>query len=624
MTIPTLALAVRVMAAAPAPGQWTEQQAAEWYDQQPWLFGFNFVPSTAVNDTEMWQNETFDPATIDRELAWAEGLGYNSCRVFVQYIVWKADPAGLKKRFTQLLEIADKHQLRVMPVLFDDCAFDANRDPYLGKQDDPIPGTSNARWVPSPGLKLVTDQSAWPDLEKYVKDMVGAFKDDKRIVLWDLYNEPGNSGMANKSLPLVEATFAWARQMKPAQPLTIGVWGGPKEISERQIDLSDILSFHFYGDNKGMKARIDDFKTHQRPVLCTEWMARTMGAKYETELPLFKEAKVGCYNWGMVNGRTQCQYPWGSPKDAPEPPVWFHDLLRRDGSPKNPDEVTFIRNFTRAPGVNRLKPLFDFPVRDTSVCVGPEAYYLTGTTGAPKWWTNNDGIEIWKSTDLKTWEKVGLVWSFAKNMMPWQKPWGGGSQAVWAPEMHYLKGNFWISYTACGSSLLKSTTGKPEGPYQDVRKDTPLCGEIDASLYQDDDGKVYYVWQNGKISLMNDDMTALVGETKLLVPANAPQVGFEGAFIFKENGRYYLSCADVTDGRYHCYVASSKNLMGPYGNRYLAIPHGGHNMFFKDKEGKWWSTFFGWQGDPPFAERPAILRIEFGLDGEPRPMPNRD
>jgi beta-xylosidase len=157
----------------------------------------------------------------------------------------------------------------------------------------------------------------------------------------------------------------------------------------------------------------------------------------------------------------------------------------------------------------------------------------------------------------------------------------------------------------------------------DIKKDGPLTGEIDASLFQDDDGKVYFIYQNGKIARMKDDMTGLAGEPKLLKPANAPQVGFEGAFLFKANGRYYLSCADFTDGRYHCYVASSKNLMGPYGDRYLAIPHGGHNTFFKDKNGGWWSTFFGNDDDAAFKERAGILPIVFGLDGQPRPVPVR-
>lgn len=602
------------------PAKWTEQQANAWYEKQPWIFGFNFVPSTAVNDTEIWQKETFDPKTIDRELAWAEGLGYTSCRVFVQYIVWKADPKGLKQRFTQFLEIAAKHRISVMPVLFDDCAFDANRDPYLGKQDDPIPGTSNARWVPSPGHKLVADKSAWPDLEKYISDMVGSFKNDKRIVIWDLYNEPGGG-----SLALVEASFDWARKAKPSQPLTIGVWGGPKDVSDKQLELSDVISYHFYGDNAGMKGRIAEFKKFGRPVICTEWMARTLGAKYETELPLFKQEKVACYNWGLVNGRTQTQYPWGSPKDAPEPKVWFHDLLRGDGSPWNAGEVAFIRKFANAPSVNRLKPAFDFPVRDTCVCLGPDkVYYLIGTTGAPTWWQTNEGIRMWKSKDLKTWEPMGLVWSFTKDKT-WQEK-RGDNQAIWAPEVHYFKNTYWMTYCVNygGTGILKSTTGKPEGPYVDIKKDGPLTGEIDASLFADNDGKVYFVYQNGKIARMKDDMSGLAEEPKLLKPANAPQVGFEGAFVFKANGRYYLSCADFTEGRYHCYVASAKSLFGPYGDRYLAIPHGGHNTFFADTKGAWWSTFFGNDGDAPFTERPGILRVEFGLDGEPRPVPIRD
>jgi len=622
--IADVALAQPAAPAASVRTPMTEEEARQWYDRQPWLMGFNFVPSTAVNDTEMWQAETFDPKTIDRELAWAEGLGYNSCRVFIQYIVWKQDPKGLKDRFDQFLSIAEKHKISVMPVLFDDCAFDAGRDPYPGKQEDPVPGTSIARWVPSPGLRLVTDRSAWPELEKYVKDMVGTFGNDKRIVLWDLYNEPGNSGMGNKSLPLVEAVFDWARQAKPSQPLTVGVWGGTKELSDRQIELSDVISFHFYGNNAGMQKRIADLRKHGRPVLCTEWMARTTGSKYETELPLLKQEKVGCYNWGLVNGRTQCQYPWGSPKDAPEPKVWFHDLLRRDGVPKNPDEVAFIRKFTHAPGTNRLQPLFDFPVRDTSVCLGPdETYYLIGTTGAPAWWKTNEGIRMWKSKDLKTWEPLGLVWSFEKDMT-WQKK-RGENQAIWAPEIHFFNKTFWIAYCVNygGTGILKSSTGKPEGPYVDIKPDGPLTGEIDASLFRDDDGKVYFVYQNGKIARLKDNMSGLAEEPRFLKPANAGRVGFEGAFLFKANNRYYLSCADFIDDRYHCYVASSKDLYGPYGDRYLAVPHGGHNMFFMDKDGNWWSTFFGNDGDAPFREKPGLLRIEFGLDGEPRPVPIR-
>lgn len=606
-----------------AAERWPAARACAWQAEQPWLVGFNFVPSTAVNDTEMWQAETFDPVTIDRELAWAQGLGFNSCRVFVQYIVWKQDPRAFRKRFQQFLEMADRHGLRVMPVLFDDCAFDRNRDPYPGKQDDPVPGMHNTRWVPSPGLKLVTDPAAWPDLERYIKDLVGTFRKDRRIVAWDLYNEPGNSGLGNRSLPLVEATFRWAREARPTQPLTAGVWGAPKEISERQMELSDVISFHFYGHADGLRARIADHQRHGRPVICTEWMARTMGSRVEKDLSIFKQAQVGCYNWGLVNGRTQCQFPWGSRAGSPpDPEVWFHDLLRPCGTPRYPAEAAALRKITGAAGINRLQPLFDFPVRDTSVCAGPDGtYYLTGTTGAPTWWKTNEGIRMWKSKDLKTWEPMGLVWSF-ENDLTWQVL-KGDKQAIWAPEVHYFNGTFWIPYCVNygGTGILKSASGRAEGPYVDVKADGPLTGEIDASLFRDDDGKVYFVHQNGKIARLKDDLTGLAGSPVLLKPSNAEQVGFEGAFVFKANGRYFLSCADFVDGRYHAYVASADRLLGPYGPRYLAVPHGGHNAYFADRQGNWWSTFFGNDGDAPFRERPGLLRITFGLDGEPRPLP---
>jgi hypothetical protein len=332
----------------PVPGLWTAERAWEWYKQQPWIVGFNFVPSTACNTTELWQQETFDMPTIDRELGWAAKLGFNSCRVFVQYLVWKNDPAGLKKRLDTFLSIASKHGLSTTFVLFDDCAFGkpAQTEPFLGKQRDPIPGMILPSWTPSPGIKAVVDPSVRPDLEKYVKDIVGTFAQDKRVLFWDLYNEPGNSSLGNKSLPLVEETFAWARAAKPTQPLTIGVWGAPPEISRCQLELSDVISFHIYGNDTTLRNRIADCKKHLRPVINTEWMARPLGSRWETDLPLFKQEAVGCYNWGLVNGRIQCQFSWDSKPGSPEPKVWFHDLFHGDGRPYDAAEHEVIRKTT--------------------------------------------------------------------------------------------------------------------------------------------------------------------------------------------------------------------------------------------------------------------------------------
>ncbi len=222
---------------------WSTEKAWKWYTSLRPIRGCNYLPRTAVNDTEMWQSETFDPKTIDQELGWAEETGYNSLRVFLQYLVWEHDPDAFKKRIDEFLAIANKHGLTVTFVLFDDCAF-AGREPYLGKQEDPVPGVHNSGWVPSPGHNRVIDKRYWPKLNGYVTDLVGSYGGDPRVLAWDLYNEPANSGTNQESMPLVEAAFNWARLARPLQPLTVGVLEWDSSMSELIMKLSDIVSFH--------------------------------------------------------------------------------------------------------------------------------------------------------------------------------------------------------------------------------------------------------------------------------------------------------------------------------------------------------------------------------------------
>lgn len=333
----------------PAAGKWPADKAWEWYRKQPWIVGCNFLPSTAVNDVEMWQAETFDPKTIDRELKMAHDIGFNSVRIFLNYVVWKADPDGLKRRFGEFLEIAARHDISVMPIFFDDCAF-AGKEPQLGKQDDPVPGVHNSGWVPSPGKSRIRDRNVWPDLEKYVKDIVGKFGNDPRILIWDLYNEPGNDGMGEESRPLMEAAFVWTRAMKPIQPITTGAWADfNAPLQRRMIELSDIVSFHGYDAPPGIEAKLAICEKEGRPVICTEWLLRQHNNTFQTLLPLFQERKVGCYNWGLVAGRTQTYYHGGSPKDTPEPAVWQHDIFRHDGTPYQADEIALIKRLAARP-----------------------------------------------------------------------------------------------------------------------------------------------------------------------------------------------------------------------------------------------------------------------------------
>jgi hypothetical protein len=319
--------------------RWTADKANAWYEEQPWLVGCNFIPSSAINQLEMWQEDTFNPETIDRELGWASGIGLNSVRVYLHDLAWQAAPDGLKKRIERYLEIAESHGISTVFVLFDDCW---NEDPRIGPQPTPIPGVHNSGWLQSPGKEVVNSPESWETLERYVKDVVGSFAKDKRIVFWDLYNEPGNSGQGPKSLPLLKKTFEWAREAGPTQPLTAGLWFDNKELNDFQIEASDIITFHNYNDIESLTAQVHDLKKHGRPVICTEWLRRNEGSVFASHLPFFRTERVGCYNWGLVTGKTQTMYPWGSKEGAPEPEVWFHDLLRKDGTPFDPEEIAMI------------------------------------------------------------------------------------------------------------------------------------------------------------------------------------------------------------------------------------------------------------------------------------------
>jgi hypothetical protein len=323
---------------------WSPAKAWIWYKNHTPIRGCNYLPRTAVNDTEMWQSETFDPRTMDQELGWAEQSGYNSLRVFLQYIVWEQEPDAFKKRIDDFLAIAKKHSLTVTFVLFDDCAF-AGKDPYLGKQEDPVPGVHNSGWVPSPGRRRVIDRRYWPKLKEYVTDLVGAYGGDPRVLAWDLYNEPGNSGMGEKSEALVNAAFDWARLARPSQPLTVGVWEPNSSMLGPIMELSDIVSFHGYGPPKDMTAIIEICRKVGRPVVCTEWLRRQVGCTFAAILPIFAKYDVGWYNWGLVAGRTQTYMSWGSKEGDPMPRVWQHDMFHPDGAPYDPAEINLIRHW---------------------------------------------------------------------------------------------------------------------------------------------------------------------------------------------------------------------------------------------------------------------------------------
>jgi len=352
--------ATRWTAPAPAPARWTEQAANDWYAKQPWLVGSNYIPATAINELEMWQADTFDPKRIDTELGWAESIGFNTMRVFLHDLLWQRDAKGFQKRIDTFLNICERHHIKPLLVIFDS-VWDP--DPKLGKQRAPTPGVHNSGWLQSPGAKALEDKSQYPRLEAYVRGVVGAFANDKRILGWDIWNEPDNSNAgsykdpANKAelvTALLPQAFAWARKAHASQPLTSGVWkdndwSSPETMNPTekvQIEQSDVISFHSYDKPDGFERRLKYLLGYHRPIICTEYMARGNGSTFEGSLPIAKKYHVGAINWGLVAGKTQTYLPWDSwkqPYTDREPAVWFHEVFRTDGKPYKQAEVDFIK-----------------------------------------------------------------------------------------------------------------------------------------------------------------------------------------------------------------------------------------------------------------------------------------
>lgn len=358
--------------------RWSAERANAWYAEQPWLVGCNYVPSSAINQLEMWGGATFDAEANERELGWAAGLGMNTVRVYLHDLVWRDDEAGFTDRIERFLDIAHGHGIRPLLVVFDDCWY----EPEIGVPE-PRPGLHNSGWLRSPGRKALEDRSEWGRLEDYVRGLIDAFGRDERVLGWDVYNEVRNEYLPIMSKPqpqrgvgmaataarqrlgrrhsdeLLEAAFGWARAQAPTQPLTAGVYYPFEELNEKLTSLSDVISFHCYTTVAELEEQVAELRKHDRPLMCTEWMSRQAESTPERFLPVFEREKIACYNWGLVDGKTQTKFSWqdrpGKDGSFSEPDPWFHDLLRPDGAPYRQQEARLFRELTGRGGAARAQ-----------------------------------------------------------------------------------------------------------------------------------------------------------------------------------------------------------------------------------------------------------------------------
>lgn len=326
----------------PRTQRWPEEKIWKWYNENPWYCGFNYIPAYAINYTAMWDKTTFNAASIDKELALAEKSGMNSLRAVLQYAVYEDDPQYFLKTLDTFMRICDKHHIKFIPAFFDDCSFGIKSDPQIGLQPEPLKGWYAWAWSPSPGHSMVIDQSSQPKLEKYVKAIMARFKTDKRILFWDLYNEPTNGGLGSATFPLLKEVIVWARTINPDQPLSIGIFDKNPRLNELILDGSDLITFHNYGNKQVLSDQIKDLQQYNRPIINTEWMNRPFGSTIKDVLSVFYDNKVGCNLWGLVNGKTQTDLTWGHRPGDPEPKMWQHDLYHGDFKPYDQSEINLL------------------------------------------------------------------------------------------------------------------------------------------------------------------------------------------------------------------------------------------------------------------------------------------
>ena len=353
--------------------RWSAERAREWYDARPWLRGCNYMSADCANRIDQWQSHGWEErfATTEEELKLMQETGFNTVRLIVEYAVWKGEHDFFFEHFDRYLDLCAKYGISCMITLANDCMPPKGEGwcpPYLGEQkyDWGYHGGrkrsqhSTLHTGPAPHFYLDEPESR-EDYFRMVREIVTRHKNDPRICIWDVYNEPGNSKRAPLALPLLQRMFEEVRACDPSQPLTCGVWHfeftdtGVKlnDVERYALENSDLVSYHFYKDYEHHVRLIKWLKKQGRPILNTEWLGRCLHNDVFSLIPLFYMERIGCYNWGFVAGKYQTYEPWEGTwskyLNGTEPDVdftkWFHDLYRPNLRPYDPNEIALIKRF---------------------------------------------------------------------------------------------------------------------------------------------------------------------------------------------------------------------------------------------------------------------------------------
>ena len=354
--------------------KWSEEKVWKWYNQRPWIRGCNFMSSDCANRADQWQEYGFEERfeTTKRELKLVKETGFNSIRIIPEFIVWLKEHNGFMERFERYIEEAHKNGISCMVVLGNDCMppkEEALKRMNLGEQhvDWGYHGgrkVSQHGVINGAGYSLLDEPEYAEKYYEFVREIVTKYKDDERIIIWDVFNEPGNSNRKSMSLPHMMKFFEIIRNIDPIQPLTVGIWSQTinfdnlLDIEKIGLENSDIITYHNYNNYENNIEEMHLLKKLGRPVINTEWLARCCKNTVEEMFPLYFLEKIGCYCWGFVAGKYQTYEPhnsvWYNYKDNPDAYLnwdfdfskWFHDLYRPSLNPYVPKEIYLIKKFS--------------------------------------------------------------------------------------------------------------------------------------------------------------------------------------------------------------------------------------------------------------------------------------
>lgn len=351
--------------------RWSKEKIWQWYNARAWMRGCNYMSADCANRIDQWQELGFEERfkTTEEELKLMQQTGYNTVRLIIEYVVWKEEHDGFMERFERYISLCEKYGISCMIVLANDCMPPKNElwaMPYVGEQhfDRGYHGGKkrsqhSIQSVPAPHFYL-DDPTTREDYFSMVREIVTKYKNDSRICIWDIYNEPGNANRGSLTLPNLMRLFEIVREISPIQPITSGVWrikpdeSVPlSEVEQYALKNSDIITYHFYGGYNDHIRIIKRLKKEGRPIINTEWLARIFNNDVFSLFPLFYLEKIGCYNWGFVAGKYQTYEPWesiwqsydkGGHRDT-DFTKWFHDLYRPGHRPYDPKEIEVIKQF---------------------------------------------------------------------------------------------------------------------------------------------------------------------------------------------------------------------------------------------------------------------------------------